>query len=46
MVIFAFNILSDNGYSVLTGAGSDHWDRFNVDQLSYPDISGLRIEPS
>jgi N-acetylneuraminic acid mutarotase len=45
MVIFAFNILSDNGYSVLTGAGSDHWDRFNVNQLSYPrHFRTVRIE--
>jgi len=45
MVIFAFNILSDNGYSVLTGTGSDHWDRFNVDQLSYPGhFRTVRIE--
>ena len=44
-VVFAFNVLSDDGYSVLTGSGSDHWDRFNVDQRSYPGhFRSLRIE--
>ncbi|MDG1139779.1 MAG: kelch repeat-containing protein, partial [Opitutales bacterium] len=44
-VVFAFNVLSDGGYSVLTGSGSNHWDRFNVDQLSYPGLfRSLRIE--
>jgi hypothetical protein len=44
-VVFAFNVLSDGGYSVLTGSGSSHWDRFNVDQLSYPGLfRSLRIE--
>jgi hypothetical protein len=44
-VVFAFNVLSDGGYSVLTGSGSSHWDRFNVNQLSYPGLfRSLRIE--
>jgi len=44
-VVFAFNVLSDDGYSVFTGSGSDHWDRFNVDQRSYPGhFRSLRIE--
>jgi N-acetylneuraminic acid mutarotase len=44
-VVFAFNVLSDGGYSVLTGSGSNHWDRFNVNQLSYPGLfRSLRIE--